>query len=73
LAKAKGMRKAKESEGGGIPPKALEMLDGDAPPILFQGYNLTELGVPTEAYPQPDKPNQGKHSYTVVSANGAVF
>ena len=62
------MKKAKELARGGIPPKALE-----TPPVLFQGYNLKELGVPAEAFPQPDKPNQGKHSYTVVSANGAAF
>ena len=39
---------------------------------VFQSYDLRAMGVPMEAWPQANKPNLGRHGYTVVSAKGAV-
>lgn len=36
------------------------------------GYDLVKLGVPRNAWPQPDKPNKGIHSYTVSKAGKVI-
>ena len=39
----------------------------------FKGYDLKALEIPRDAYPQ-DRPNLGKHGYTLVSPHtGAVL
>lgn len=79
------MKKAKAAlqASGGAPKKpAVERNPGPTPlpafqlegwDPVFQGYNLKDLQIPKEAYPQ-DRPNLGKHGYTLVSPfTGAVL
>lgn len=77
LSQANGVKKAKAAlaSGGGPKKPAVERNPGPTPlPALqldgwepvFKGYNLAELQIPKEAYPQ-DRPNLGKHGYTLVS------
>ncbi len=38
---------------------------------MFKTYNLYDLQLPDEAFPQGDK-NTGQHGYTLTASNGAV-
>lgn len=41
---------------------------------IWKGFDLAALGVPSEAWPSVDRPNKGKHGYTLVSdTTGAVL
>ena len=37
----------------------------------FHAYCLVALGIPREAWPDPERTHYGRHSYTVVSAAGS--
>ena len=39
--------------------------------VMHGAYNLTQLGLPKQAYPDPKKPNKGLHSYTLVGQGGS--
>ena len=58
-------KKVKKNKGAKVRPD----------PLIFNwfgDYDLEELEIPLEAWPQPNKTHTGKHGYTVTSQNGAV-
>jgi len=39
--------------------------------VMFKTYNLVDLQLPKEAFPQGDK-NTGQHGYTLTASNDSV-
>lgn len=39
---------------------------------MYGKYNLTELEIPRNALPQPDRPNKGTHSYTICKGGKVI-
>ena len=56
--------KGQPSDASGVAPKE--------PVGKFKEYNLKEMGVPREAWPNKKKTYTGRHGYTVIARNGAA-
>lgn len=66
----KNKKKVKKSKKASKAGQEVPSAAGDS----FKGYNLVELNIPSDAYPQKTKLNLGAHGYTVTaSLNGAAL
>lgn len=71
-AKAEASETAAKSKAKPSPASSKSKAKAPTGAGWFNDFDLKGMGVPEEAFPQPDRNHAGKHGYTVVSENGAA-
>ena len=62
----------KKSKVASKPKGSAAVISSKEPTSHFKEYNLKELGLPREAWPNKKKAYAGRHGYTISARNGAV-